>query len=284
MNDLSRKIILSVAPAARHKAEAGKLLKKDPGFSVMTPEEIASDVISCAKEGAAIVHLHVRDKDGKLTPDLTEFKRTIKLIKDETDIILEVSTGGVSDMNTAERGAALSIPGLELAALNMGSVNINGLAFMNSPSEIRELCKQIRECNIIPLLEIFEPGMVENVNALLSENLLKAPYLYGICLGFEGTQPARTINLQHMANLMPRNAVWYYQEHGMRDLTMCAAAIAAGAKIVRVGFEDSPYYAPGKFAHSNTELVIRLVELIKVLGFETASAEEARKIIHQGVK
>ena len=278
-NDLARKIIISVAPAARHKAEAGDLLKPEPVFSVMTPEEIATDTINCAKEGATIVHLHVRDKEGKLTPDITEFSKTIRMIRDKSDMIIEGSTGGVSDMNTQERGMVLAIPELELAALNMGSVNINGLAFINAPSDIRSLCKEMLERNVVPLLEIFEPGMIENVNSLIKEGILKPPYIYGICLGFEGTQPARTINLQHMVNLMPQDAVWYYQEHGMNDLAMCAAAIAAGARIVRIGFEDSAYYAPDKFGRSNAELVTQLIKMIKHLGFEIASVEEARKII-----
>jgi 3-keto-5-aminohexanoate cleavage enzyme len=285
-SDLARKIVVSVAPAARHKSEAG--LKSGAratsdhsalDVSVMTPEEIAADVINCAKEGATLVHLHIRDKDGKLCSDVTEFTRTIKLIQNKIDIIIEGSTGGVSDMNTHERGVVLDIPELELAALNMGSVNINGLAFVNAPADIRILCKEILKKNIVPILEIFEPGMVENVNALICEGVLKPPYIFGICFGFEGTQPARTINLQHMVNLIPKDAVWYYQEHGMHNLAMCAAAIAAGARIVRVGFEDSVWYNYEKCAQTNVEIVNHLVKLIKALGFEVASVEEARKII-----
>lgn len=277
MAELTEKIVVSVAPAARHKAEEVRTGSASD-ISVMTPEEIAADVINCAKEGAAIVHMHVRDKDGKISSDITEFKKTIKMIRDETDIIIEGSTGGVSDLTASERGAVLSLPEVELANLNMGSVNMSGLPFINAPSEIKILCNEIIERNVIPVLELFEPGMIESVNTLIKENILKPPYLYAVSLGFEGSQPAKTVNLQHMVNLLPQGVPWYYQEHGIRDLAMCAAAIAAGARIVRVGFEDSVYYRPGKTGKTNAELVARLVEMIGSIGFDIASTEEARKI------
>ena len=280
MLDLSRKVIIAIAPAARHGDEKAERHGTDEVFlSVMSPEEIAGDVIECAREGASIVHMHVRDKNGHLTEDLTEFSRTVAMIKEKCDVIVEGSTGGVSELSAQERSGVLNLPDVEVAALNMGSVNLGEAAFVNEPADICMWAKMMLERKVMPIMECFEPGMLETVAVLTEEQVLRKPYVYGICLGFAGTQPARTVNLQHMANLMPKDAVWYYQQHGMKDLSIMAAAIAAGAKIVRVGFEDSITYAPGKSGKTNAELVKKIAELIRMIGFEVATTAQAREII-----
>ena len=135
--------------------------------------------------------------------------------------------------------------------------------------------------------------MTQNVNAgynlseysadqiyyLLDEGVLRNPVIYGIPMGFDGTQPAKVVNMQGMLNVMPRDAVWYYQQHGMKDLSMIAAAVAAGAQIVRVGFEDSIYYAPNCVARTNAELVSEAAKVIRAIGYQVATVDEAREII-----
>ncbi len=279
MDDLARKIAIAVAPAARHADEKSERRGEEGFYSVMTPEEIAEDVIECAKEGATVIHMHVRDENGHLTNDLTQFKRTIELIKAEQDVIIEGSTGGVSDLTTEERASVLSLPDIELSAINMGSVNLGEAAFINEPDDIRALAIMMAERDVVPVMECFEPGMLETAKIMIEEGIIKAPYIYGIPLGFAGTQPARTANLQAMLDLMPKDVVWYYQQHGMKDLSMIAASVAAGAKIVRVGYEDSIYYAPGKAGKSNAELVRKVGELIRLIGYEIATPDEARQII-----
>lgn len=280
MKKLDKKVIIAVAPAARHGDEkAERIGGNEPVISVMTPEEIAQDVINCAKYGASIIHMHVRDAKGHLTDDLTEFRRTLAMIKESCDVIIEGSTGGVSELNAEQRGGVLNVEDLELAALNMGSVNLGGAAFVNEPDDIAMWASLIMEKGKLPILECFEPGMIQNVENLLNENVLRNPVIYGIPMGFDGTQPAKVVNLQGMLNVMPRDGVWYYQQHGMRDLSMIAAAVAAGAQIVRVGFEDSFYYAPGKMAGSNAELVKKAAEVITSIGYEIATVDEAREMI-----
>lgn len=275
------KVIIAIAPAARHGDEkAEKLGEEIPLLSVMTPEEIGDDVIECAKLGASIVHLHVRDSKGHLTEDLTEFSRTIDLINQGADMIIEGSTGGVSELTREQRCVALNVPNVNISALNMGSINLGEGGFLNTLDDIRFWAKEMMKKRIIPIMECFEPGMIETARILMEdEKIIFPPVVYGLCLGFAGTQPAKTNNLQLMVNTMPKDSVFYYQQHGMEDFAMIAAAIAAGAKIVRVGFEDSIYYAPGKTAISNAHLVEELVYMIDSIGYSVATVDEAREII-----
>lgn len=281
MNDLSRKVIISVAPAARHTDEKAAVKGEAPQVvaSVMTPEEIARDVIACAENGASFVHMHVRDAEGHLTNDITEFSRTIRMIKAGCSVIIEGSTGGVGELTAEERCGALRDPDVDVACVNMGSVNLGEGVFTNSLEEIRFWCSAIKKRRAIPVLQCFEPGMIATAERMREDGYIEDPAIYGIPMGFAGSQPAAVANMQLLTGLLPRGAVWYYQQHGMEDLSMIAAAVAAGAKIVRVGFEDSLYYAPGKRASSNAELVARCAEVIRTIGYEPAAYEEACRII-----
>lgn len=279
MNKFDRKVIIALAPAARSAAEKSERGGQEQVISVMTPEEIANDVIESVKNGASVIHMHVRDKEGKLTEDLTEFRRTVGIIKNHCDPIIEGSTGGVSELEAGQRGGVLNVEELELAALTVGSVNIGGAAFVNRPEDIDYWAKLIEEKGKLPVLECFEPGMINMVDIMLEEGSFKDGLIYGIPMGFEGSQPASTPYMQRMIDLLPKGAAWYYQQHGMRDLSMLAAAVAAGAKIIRVGFEDSFYYAPGCMADSNAMLVKKAAEMISSIGYQVATPEEAREML-----
>ncbi len=281
MKNLDRKVIISVAPAARHADEKAEVLGHSEGViaSVMTPDEIATDVIECAKRGATLVHLHVRDAEGHLTNDLTDFSHTLSMIKEGCDIIIEGSTGGVGELSAEERTGALREPNVDVACVNMGSVNLSEGVFCNSLEDIRFWCAAMRDRNIIGIYQCFEPGMIATVELMEADGFIgKGPKIYGIPMGFVGSQPARTANMQLLVDRLPAGAVWYYQQHGMQDLSMIAAAVTAGAKIVRVGFEDSLYYAPGKIAKTNYELVEECAKVIRAIGYEVATYEEACEI------
>lgn len=113
-----RKIIVTVAPVCH----VGKEIPDDVK-NPLTPEEIAEDTINCYKAGACEVHLHTRDLQGNPTFELDVFRQTIGLIRKETDMIVQGSTGGLSTLTLAERCVSLDVPEVEVASLNMGSVN-----------------------------------------------------------------------------------------------------------------------------------------------------------------
>jgi 3-keto-5-aminohexanoate cleavage enzyme len=110
-----RKIIVTIAPVAGKTPEAVVV--------PLDPSEIANDVISSAEAGAGMVHLHVRDKEGQISEDLSIFSKTLDYIREKSDIVIQGSTGGFSSLSREEKCMAINDTRVEVASLNMGSVN-----------------------------------------------------------------------------------------------------------------------------------------------------------------
>lgn len=276
---MKRKIVVTVAPVCH----VGKPVPEG-SFNPLTPEEIAADVAACAKAGASMVHLHVRDLTGEQTFDMTQFSRTLDLIREQSDIVIQGSTGGLSTLSLEDRSVCLSEPRVEVASLNMGSVNFGESVYINTLPEIRYWAGRMREEKIVPEMEIFDLSQVETCTKLADEGVLDRPMSYNFCLG---TGTASNLsdtprNLHYMTSLMEADAHWGLNNDSMKDLHFLGLAIAMGASVVRVGFEDSFYYEEGKTAPTNAFLVEKLVELVRALGCEPATPEEAREIL--GIK
>ena len=274
-----RKIIITVAPVCHvgHEIPEGC---KNP----LTPEEITEDVLNCYKAGACEVHLHTRDLKGEQTFDLDVFSDTIHRIHEKSDMIIQGSTGGLSTLTLAERCVCLNVPEVEVASLNMGSVNFGETVYINTLPDIRYWAQRLKETNTIPEMELFDLSMVETCTKLADEGVLTRPLHYNFCLG-KGTSSnlsATARNLCFMNELREPGTSWGITHDSMEDFSFLACAIGMGASAVRIGFEDSFYYAPGKVARTNAELVERLVSMIRAMGCEPATPDEARKM--QGIK
>ncbi len=267
----NRKIIVAVAPV-------GKDIDP-PSINPLAPEEIAREVMDCTHAGASFLHLHVRDDNGEQTEDLTQFSRTLDLIRESSDIIIQGSTGGMSDLSLEERCVALNDPRVEMASLNMGSVNFSEDVYINRLPDIRYWARRMDETHVIPELEIFEAGMLTAVARLVEENVLKLPFTYGFPLGFHYALPANASSLFFLTSSLPVPAPWGVVHASMQDFSVLATALGMGAAAIRVGFEDSVYYAPGEAAATNAELVERIVSLIRQIGYEVAAPEEARILL-----
>jgi 3-keto-5-aminohexanoate cleavage enzyme len=267
----NRKIIVAVAPV-------GKDIEP-PSINPLTAEEVAREVIDCTRAGASFVHLHVRDDKGNQTEDLTQFSRTLDLIRESSDIIIQGSTGGLSELSLEERCVALNDPRVEVASLNMGSVNFSEDVYINRLPDIRYWARRMEEADVIPELEIFEAGMLTAVTKLLEEKVLKPPFTFGFPLGFHYALPAVPNSLFFLTSSLPENAAWGVVHESMQDFSLLATAVGMGAAAIRVGFEDSVYYAPGKAAANNLELVEKIVSLIHQIGFEAATPAEARELL-----
>jgi 3-keto-5-aminohexanoate cleavage enzyme len=267
----TRKIIVAVAPV-------GKAIEP-PSTNPLTPEEVAREVVDCSRAGASFVHLHVRDDQGNQTEDLTQFSRTLDLIRESSDIIIQGSTGGLSELSLEARCVALTDSRVEVASLNMGSVNFSDDVYINRLPDIRYWARRMEETRVIPELEIFEAGMLTAVAKLRDEKILKPPYAFGFCLGFHWALPANPNSLFFLKSSLPEIAPWGVVHESMQDFSLLATAIGMGATTIRVGFEDSVFYRPGKAATTNAELVEKIVSLINQLGYEVATPQEARRLL-----
>ena len=189
--------------------------------------------------------------------------RTLDLIRRETDIVIQGSTGGKSDLSLAERCVSINEPRTQVASLNMGSVNFGEGVYINTLPDIRFWIGEMRKHGVVPELEIFDVSMLASIDRLVDEGLLAQPLNYNFCLGFHGAMLADPRHLYYLSSLLPPGSHWGFIHEGMRDYRMLAAALGLGARAVRVGFEDGRHLAPDRVAPSNVELVKRLADLVR---------------------
>ncbi len=266
------RVIVAIAPV-------GPPEMPHPEHNPTAPRQVAEEVIACAQAGASLAHLHVRDAAGRLTGDLSGLRSTLDTIRSATDIVIQGSTGGLSTLSLDERCVALADPRVEVASLNMGSVNMYESAYVNTLPDIRYWAGRMRAVRVLPELEIFEAGMIHTVAMLAEEGVLTAPLVFGLALGFPGALPATPASLMLLRNLLPAGSAWGLAHHGMTDLSLLAAAIGLGASVARVGYEDGWHYGPGRVARSNRELVEQLVRMIDAMGLEVATPAQARQML-----
>jgi 3-keto-5-aminohexanoate cleavage enzyme len=266
-----RKIIIAVAPVGRST--------QPPGVNPLTPKQVADEVIRCSRSGAGMVHLHVRDAKGVQTENIGAYSETLDRIRKSSDIVIQGSTGGLTNLTLEQRCVALNDARTEVASLNMGSVNFGEEVYINRLPDIRYWAKRMQETKTVPEMEIFDSGMLPAARALVAEGVIKPPYSICFCLGFHWTMAPDPKSLFFMTSLMNETCPWGVIHDGMTDFTLLATAIGLGASLVRVGFEDSIFWAPGQAVKRNAELVQKLAELVRLLGHEVATPDEARGIL-----
>lgn len=267
---MADKVIISVAPVA--------------GSEPLLPELLYEDVIKCIDEGASVCHLHCKSREGKLTPDHTNLSQAFQLITSHRDVIVQVSTGGVSEMTIQERCYPLDYPKTESASLNGGSTNLGEAIYKNSMEDIRYCAKACQERGILPEIEVFDIGMIHNIDRIHREMPFQNPLLFNLVFGHQGGMQPTIKELVAFQSFLPENALWGVTHFGRDHWSFLAAAIALGAQVVRIGFEDSRYLEQNRNAQYNFEEVSRLADLVRVMGFEVATVHEAREILHLAPK
>lgn len=268
-----RKVIIAVAPVAHvgHTLPAGTA-------NPLTPREVADETVACARAGASIVHLHVRDAAGNQSAERTWFTRTLDFIRQRSDVVINGSTGGVAELTLEERCVSLDDPRVEIGSLNMGSVNFGESVYINTVPDIRFWSSRMKERGVVPELEVFNPSMITTALRLRDEGCLEDPLHFNFCLGFNGAIAADYRNLFFLVSLLPPGSEWGLIHEGMRDLSLVSAALGMGARVLRVGYEDGPWIRTDRPAGSNAELVENLVDLVRCAGKEPASPSEARRL------
>jgi len=268
-----KKIIIAVAPVAHMEKKVPPQITNP-----VDPAVLAKETIACWNAGASLVHLHVRDETGKQVGDLGVFSHTIDMIRAESDIIIQGSTGGVSTLSLEDRSKSVNEPRVQMASLNMGSTNFGDGVYINTWDDIRYWALKMKQFNVIPELEVFDLSMIDTIVALAREGVLDQPLHFNFSLGFKGALPATADNLFRLKQALPPGSSWSLLHEGMEDFSLIGAAIGCGASAIRVGYEDGFTIRPGHYA-TNAELVSHAVMLIRAMGYEVATVEEAHSML-----
>ncbi|MCL4464697.1 MAG: 3-keto-5-aminohexanoate cleavage protein [Chloroflexi bacterium] len=267
------KLIVSVATTGSWPT------KQMTPYVPVTPEEIASSAIEAWREGASIVHIHVRDDAGNVVCDPARYRRAMELIRNAgCDIVLNLSTsGGAGGASEEDRLAVVDLHP-DLASFDAGSMNFGERVFLNSPDFLARLARRMRGQGVKPEIECFDTGQIDNAVRIIGQDLIDPPYWFQIVLGVKGGASPSPRQLLHMVDMLPQGAPWSVCAVGRDQLPMNTVAIAMGGH-ARTGLEDNIYYRKGELAVSNAQLVARVVRIGREMGREIASPSEARAIL-----
>ena len=266
---MNKKIILALAPTGGWGKDYNNPLE---------PEEIAKQVIACVEEGVSLVHLHARNSKGELTSDLSNFSQTIKLINKNCNAIIEASTGGLSNLTTQERALPLTNKKVELASLNMGSLNFLNEVYINTLPDIRYWLQRMIKNNIKPSMEIFDTSNIIISNHFIKEDLIKPQYNFNFAFNCKWCMSFSLPLVEVLKSMLPKKNIWGAVFGGSKDFSFHLQASLQGATMIRVGFEDSRI-CNYREAKSNLELVKEIRRELEILGFELATPREARKLL-----
>jgi uncharacterized protein (DUF849 family) len=272
----------------------------------VTPEEIARSAIEAAEAGAAIVHIHVREPDGRPSARPELFEEVYGLIRGGCDAIVQTTTGGGVGMTIEERARVVPLVRPEMATFNMGSFNfaiftvadrisewrhdwerdyVDGTreyVFKNTFADIEHMAGVMREHGVKPELEVYDLGHLYTVLHFLERGLLDPPVHIQFVLGVLGAIGARAEELMHLhqrAQALLGEHSWSVAGIGYSgQFRLAAISLALGGHI-RVGLEDNLRVRPGELATSNAALVERAVRLARELDREPAHPDEARGIL-----
>jgi uncharacterized protein (DUF849 family) len=271
------------------------------------PDDIAEAALGAAEAGAAIVHLHARNPEtGKPDQSPEAFAPFLKVIKQRSDVVINLTTGGAPWMRVEERVKPAEVFKPEVASLNMGSMNFGlfpmlgrfqdfahewerehlegsrDLIFRNTFKDIEFVLKTLGEAGTRFEFECYDVGHLYNLDHFLQRGLVKPPLFVQTVFGILGGISAHPEDVMHMKRTADRlfgdQYRWSVLGAGRGQLPIAAMAAAMGGN-VRVGLEDSLWAGPGRLAQSSAEQVQLVRQIIEGLGLEIASPDEAREIL-----
>jgi uncharacterized protein (DUF849 family) len=278
---------------------AGDTVGKHPAIPV-TPEQIAASALEAARAGAAVVHCHVRDpKTGKSSRAVSLYREVVQRIRAENkDVVINLTAGMGSDLEVGEGEHPLPIvkeksdlvgpverllhvaelrP--DICTLDCGSLNYGDGNFLlvQTPTQLRAQAKLIQSYGVKPELECFDTGNVWFAKQLCSEGLISGKPLFQLCLGIPWGAPYSSETMAYQKSILPPDAVWAAFGIGRNEFPAVAQAVLLGGH-VRVGLEDNLWLEKGVYA-SNATLVEKAAKIIRLLGAEVASPQDARAIL-----
>ncbi|WP_156680687.1 3-keto-5-aminohexanoate cleavage protein [Sphingomonas profundi] len=273
----------------------------------VTAQEIAESALGAAAAGAAIVHLHARNpEDGRPDQSPEAFAPFLKVIKQSSDVVVNLTTGGSPYMSVEERVRPAEHWQPEVASLNMGSMNFglfpmlrrykefkhawepamlegsHDLVFRNSFKDIRYALDTLNATGARYEFECYDTSHLHNLHYFWSEGLVKAPLFIQTCFGLLGGIGAHPEEVLHMKRTADRlfgdDYRWSVLGAGASQMKVAAQAAAMGGH-VRVGLEDNLWLDKGVLAPTNAAQVTRVRQILEGLGLAIASPDEAREIL-----
>jgi len=274
----------------------------------ITPDEITADAVAAAEAGAAILHLHARNpEDGSPTPDPDVFMQFLPRIKQQSDAVINITTGGGLGMTLDERLAAPLAASPEMCSLNMGSLNFGifpmlnkykdfkydwerkhlegtkDFIFRNTFKDIEEVLQRLGEGHGTRFeFECYDVGHLYTLAHFLDRGLVKPPLFIQTIFGILGGIGADHANMMHMKSIADKlfgdDFQWSILAAGRHQLPFVTMGAIMGGN-VRVGLEDSLYIGKGKLAKSNAEQVTRIRSILENLSLEIATPTEAREML-----
>jgi uncharacterized protein (DUF849 family) len=273
----------------------------------VTPEQIAEQAVAAAQAGAAIVHLHARDPEtGQPSPDPTLFRAAVEAVRERTDAILNLSTGGSATMSVDERLAPAKHWAPELASLNLGSMNFVFSAaarrverwlhpweepyvlgsedriFANTFAQIERTVTELGAQGTRFEFECYDVGHLYTLAHFADAGLVEPPFWVQTIFGILGGIGAHHENLDHMVRIADRlfgaDYVMSAFAAGRHQMDFVAASALRGGH-VRVGLEDNLMIARGEPATDNAQQVAKAATILGELGRTVATPAEARALI-----
>ena len=266
--------------------------KKDQAPTVpYNAQELAEQIVACAKAGASIAHIHVREDKmvngtmeiGYKSMSLQKFTEAVEVTREAckkagVDIILNLTTSG-GEYEDYKRIQHLSALKPEMCSFDPNTLNwANSYIFENSPRFLNLLSQEVVKYDIKPEFEVFDTGHIDSVMYYVNKHGIPQPPHIQFIMGVGGSMPGTAENLAFLAGKLPAGATWSVSGIGKTHMNMMLAGLALGCDGLRVGLEDNTYYAKGVIA-TNLMLVERAVELSKLAGREIATADDARAIM-----
>jgi uncharacterized protein (DUF849 family) len=274
----------------------------------VTPDEIAASAIGAAEAGAAILHLHARrPEDGRPTPDPETFLRFLPRIKQATDAVVNITTGGSHYMSLDERLAGARRAEPEMTSLNMGSMNFGlfpmlsrprqwkhewetkhleasrDVVFKNTFADVERILRELGEERGARFeFECYDVGHLYNLAHFLERKLVRPPLFVQFVLGVLGGMGAEpeclTIMKATADRLLGEDYQFSVAAAGRAQFALVTMSAICGGH-VRVGLEDNLYIGRGELASSNAEQVKKAKMILEALSLPVATAHDAREIL-----
>jgi 3-keto-5-aminohexanoate cleavage enzyme len=276
MTTMAALTLITVAPTG---AESQK--DANPALPV-TLDELVAAARACQDAGAAMIHIHVRDESGRPTLDLPRLSETVAAVRESTDLIVQLSTGGAVTDPFDSRLAVLDA-GPDSCSLTTGTVNFGDDVFSNPWPFVTELYQRTQERGVLPEFELFELGHVTAMNRLLDTfgppagGHVHADFVMGVPGGMPGTAQSLAAGVA----MLPDGATWSATGIGRSSLPVMLAALSLGGNL-RVGMEDTLTYGPKRPARDNAELVERAARLAAEAFRPAATPGQARTMLGLG--